>query len=262
MAISDKTRKLLWGRSGNRCAICRLELSIDATLIDDASLVGEECHIASGQPAGPRHDTTLPKDETDSYDNLILLCRVHHKLVDDQHETYSTPLLHQIKTNHEKWVKEKLANTSQLPRVRLKRVKENALPYLTRLTSGRDVLNLVDGTSMFQYDHDELTSAEEVELVGGFIQVAKDWGELGPDLEPIQKVRAGLELTNSIREIEEAGFYVFGGKEIHRLEAGNEPPVTWPIALLSVRRKTSDMIVSLSSENYEERANEGTTTSP
>lgn len=246
MAISDKTRKLLWGRSGNRCAICRLELAIDATPIDDASLVGEECHIVSSQPAGPRHDTAFPTDETDSYDNLILLCRVHHKLVDDQHETYTTPLIHQIKTNHEKWVQEKLANTSLLPRVRLKRVKENVLPYLVRFTSGKDVLNLVDGTSMFQYDHDELTSAEEVELVGGFIQVARDWGELGSDLEPIEKVRAGLELTNSIRKIEEAGFYVFGGKEVHRLEAGDEPPIPWPIAILSVRRKTSDTIVSLS----------------
>lgn len=147
-AMTDKTRKLLWGRSGNRCAICRLELAIDATACDDASLVGEECHIVSGQTTGPRHDPVLPKEETDSYNNMILLCRVHHKLVDDQHETYTTPLLKQIKANHETWVREKLAETSRLPQVRLKRVKENILPYLVRLTSGKDILNLLDGTSV------------------------------------------------------------------------------------------------------------------
>ena len=47
MAINDKTRKVLWGRSGNRCAICRRELVLDATTVDDVSVVGEECHIVS-----------------------------------------------------------------------------------------------------------------------------------------------------------------------------------------------------------------------
>lgn len=76
----------------------------------------------------------------------------------------------------------------------------------------------------------------------------RDCGDVRADLEPIQKARIGLELTNSIREIEEAGFYVFGGKEIHRLEAGNEPPLPWPIAVLRVLRKNNDSIVSMKSE--------------
>jgi hypothetical protein len=165
--------------------------------------------------------------------------------VDDQFETYTTHLLQQIKANHEKWVTDKLADTNQLPRVRLKRVKENVLPHLERLISGKEILNLVEGTSMFQYDHDDLISEAEVELIGGFIQVVRDCGDVGPDLEPIQKTRIGFDLTNSNQEIENAGFYVFGGKEIHRFEAGNEPPLPWPIAILSVRRKSNDRIVSL-----------------
>src|SRR5205085_1467643 len=49
VAISDKTRKLLWGRSGNRCAICRRTLSVDGTVVDAEAVVGEECHIVSGR---------------------------------------------------------------------------------------------------------------------------------------------------------------------------------------------------------------------
>ena len=93
MAISDKTRKVLWGRSANRCAICRQELVIEATLRDDESVVGEECHIVSAQTNGPRYDPALLRQPLDSYNNLILLCRVHHKMVDDQPETYTVEIL-------------------------------------------------------------------------------------------------------------------------------------------------------------------------
>ncbi len=34
MAISLKTQKMLWGRSGNRCAVCRTELVVDRTETD------------------------------------------------------------------------------------------------------------------------------------------------------------------------------------------------------------------------------------
>src|SRR5262249_10495588 len=81
MAIADKARKILWGRSGNRGAICRRELVIDATATDDESVVGEECHIVSAQGQGPRHDPVFPAENLDKPENLILLCRVHHKMV-------------------------------------------------------------------------------------------------------------------------------------------------------------------------------------
>ena len=54
MPITDKTRKILWGRSGNRCAICKNELVIDATGQDAESVVAEECHIISPRQNGPR----------------------------------------------------------------------------------------------------------------------------------------------------------------------------------------------------------------
>ncbi|ULA63836.1 MAG: HNH endonuclease [Nitrospira sp.] len=248
MAISDKTRKLLWSRSGNRCAICRLELAIDATVCDDASLIGEECHIHSGRKTGPRHNSSFEIDEIDAYENLLVLCRAHHKMVDDQNETYTAEILRQIKNNHEKWVQEKLAEASELKPIRLRRIKENALVCLVRLTSGREVLNIVDRASAFSFDHDELVSDGEAELVGGFIQEARDWGELSGDLEPIQKVRTGFHLSRSLEQLEEAGFFVFGGREVHRLEGGVGTPSPWPVAIIRVVRSTNSEIVSTASD--------------
>lgn len=81
---------------------------MDATSLDDESVVGEECHIISGKPGGPRSEPSFPDSEIDGYPNLLLLCRVHHKLVDDQAETYTAELLRQLKQNHETWVSESL----------------------------------------------------------------------------------------------------------------------------------------------------------
>lgn len=110
MAITLKTRKMLWGRAANHCAFtaCRRELVIDATETDDESLIGEECHIVAESPDGPRGDSPLTLEQRDKYGNLVLLCAVHHKVVDDQPGQYTVEHLHQMKKDHENWVKDSL----------------------------------------------------------------------------------------------------------------------------------------------------------
>ena len=83
-------------------------LVLDAANLSDESIVGDECHIVSTQRIGPRYDSSFPKNNVDLCDNLILLCRLHHKQVDDQHATYTVESLHQIKADHENWVLERL----------------------------------------------------------------------------------------------------------------------------------------------------------
>jgi hypothetical protein len=77
---------------------------MDATPQDDESVVGDECHIVSREPNGPRYDPGFPLEDIDSYQNLILLCKVHHKMVDDQAETFTASILRQLRGNHEAWV--------------------------------------------------------------------------------------------------------------------------------------------------------------
>ena len=100
MAISDKDRKRLWAKSGNRCAICRHELIMTNETQSDFN-IGEECHIVSSAPNGPRHESGLKN--YDSYDNLILLCRNHHKIIDDINNIllFSKERLVDIKSKHE-----------------------------------------------------------------------------------------------------------------------------------------------------------------
>lgn len=110
MGISLKTKKMLWGRSANRCAFpdCRMELVIDESETDDSSIVGDEAHIVAQSPDGPRGQSDLTEDQRDSYNNLILLCKVHHKLIDDLPEVYTVEKLHEMKNEHLQWLEESL----------------------------------------------------------------------------------------------------------------------------------------------------------
>jgi len=110
MGISVKSRKMLWGKAASRCALpdCRKELVMDETETDDPAIIGEECHIIARKNNGPRGDSNLSKNRRDFYDNLILMCNNHHKVIDDQKEDYTIEKLKKMKKDHEEWVKNSL----------------------------------------------------------------------------------------------------------------------------------------------------------
>jgi len=249
VSITNKTRKILWGRSGSRCALCRNQLVVGATSVDNESVVGDECHIVSGQSNGPRHELDLPKNDIDSYENLILLCRVHHKMVDDQTETYTADVLRRMKSNHEQWVSEKLTDKETPAPVRLRRVKENVPKCLPRLHTGRDILSLVEGSYASQFGHDDLKTVSEVEKVADFLQFLQDFVDIGDSLEAGDRVRLSFEVEGTLKELEDMGFLVFGDKEIQILEGGINPPSNWPVAIVYIARHTNSASLTNISNN-------------
>jgi hypothetical protein len=170
-------------------------------------------------------------------------------MIDDQCETHTADILRQIKIAHETWVCNKLDDSSWLSLPKLKRVKHKTPQFLARLTTGKELLNIVDSAYAFSFDHDELKTEEEVALVGDFLQAVQDWGDLGSDLEAKDKVRIGFELNQSLRELEDAGFFVFGAREVQLLEGGVGGPSDWPVAILQVLRKTNTSIIKVSSDD-------------
>lgn len=236
MAISERTRKLLWGRSGSRCAMCRKVLLVNATQTDDPSVVGDECHINSRQIRGPRYDPTLATDKLDEYANLILLCRVDHKTVDDQPNQYTADALRAHKERHEKWVQSALNGNDEPKPVWIRRIKENVPTYLVRLTSGREVMTILENAHAFAFDHDEPRSKAEMEMIRSFLQEAQDWGDVGLDQEAGDRVSAAFRFSELLTELDQAGLWVFGGREVRRLEGGCAGPSAFPVAILSVKR--------------------------
>jgi hypothetical protein len=86
-----------------------MNLVMDESETDDPSVVGEEAHIVGRKENGPRGKSTLTSEQRDKYNNLILLCSIHHKLIDDQETTYPVEDLKKFKKKHEDWVKNNLS---------------------------------------------------------------------------------------------------------------------------------------------------------
>lgn len=245
MTVSDKNRKVLWGRSGNRCAICREPLVEGATQQDVESVIGDECHIISGRSAGPRYDQAFPPELLDQYDNLILLCRVHHKVVDDQFETYPAERLLDLKGKHESWVSSSLAKGSRAPTFgRLRRVQGSAPSHLLRLSSGKEIMAIVGDACEGSFDHDDIQSEADMEQIAGFFQEIQDWGELWSGLEAGERVRACFRVNTMLGELGEAGFRVFGSRQAQQLEGGVGSPVSFPLAIIRVVRAGNPEIVN------------------
>lgn len=106
MSLSDKDRKSLWAQAGNRCSY-RFENSICNNLLvvtDNGKQinVGEECHIVGKNPGSARYLEDYLERET--YNNMILMCPKHHKIIDDHEEIYTAEILRAMKDVHGKAV--------------------------------------------------------------------------------------------------------------------------------------------------------------
>lgn len=96
---SRPTVKRLFALSGNACAFpgCSTPLVDKAT----GAIVGEVCHIKGEKPLAARYDETQEDSARHGFENLILMCNVHHKIIDDSEEKYPAALILQWKSDHE-----------------------------------------------------------------------------------------------------------------------------------------------------------------
>jgi hypothetical protein len=97
-APTERDLKKLFALSLNQCAFPNCIASIIG-LNDE--MIGEICHIKARNPEGPRYDANQTDQERHGFNNLILLCRNHHKVVDDSPEKYTVNWLTDIKRQHE-----------------------------------------------------------------------------------------------------------------------------------------------------------------
>ncbi len=102
MTISEGDKRLLFQRSGNRCAFpeCPKSLTFEDENIPVTS-ISEIAHIVSREIDGPRGTHPLEITLRDAYENLILLCEEHHHIVDTHPASFPVEMLRRWKTEHE-----------------------------------------------------------------------------------------------------------------------------------------------------------------
>jgi hypothetical protein len=121
--IPDREKSILFLQSGGVCAFrgCGQTLVEPGTETDDDAILGEMAHIVADSRQGPRGEADLDKNERSKHTNLILLCRMHHRIIDSQPRTYSVAVLRQMKADHEARIRKALVMPAPEPRPELKR---------------------------------------------------------------------------------------------------------------------------------------------
>lgn len=243
MAITDKTRKILWGKSGNKCAICKQELVREDNFQSNYSIIGEECHIISGKKNGPRYDPSFPVEKLDSYENLILLCASDHKMIDDFSEIYTVEKLRQIKEQHEKWVSKNIYGEDMVPKIKL--IKQKIPDYLIQINSGKELLNIIEGAHAFSYDYDNIEKEEELRIISSFYDFVYDWGDLAYELGPGANLKIEYDFTKYIETLSKYGLSVFGGRIVKIFEKEDGKIFDWITAIIKVLHANNSSIIKI-----------------
>jgi hypothetical protein len=145
MAISLKTHKMLWARSGNRCAFPECgRLLVEDVEGAGASILGVEAHIVARRPNGPRGVAVAETELGDALANLILLCPLHHKIVDDHADTYTVDVLAAMKLAHERTIENNEDDASR----QLRLDEELYAEYIDTWAARLDLENWTGWTSL------------------------------------------------------------------------------------------------------------------
>ena len=99
--MKESVKRLLYVECRALCCMpdCRINLNIKD---EDNAWIGQISHIHSESERGPRYKAGL--ENYDEYNNLILLCCNHHKIVDHNRRKWTSEILKKIKSDHVKWV--------------------------------------------------------------------------------------------------------------------------------------------------------------
>src|SRR5438876_843026 len=185
-------------RAGGVCTLCKSHLTADAKSGDKDVVLGEEAHIVSEEPNGPRFHP-MSRKEVDAYANLLLLCPSDHKIVDEQVTHYTERRLQTLKREHEQWVKDRISST--IPAIKIRDPEAGKPVMLQRIDTGKELMNIVAHTLDMHHDNPEPLSIEEAELIGGFFQNATDYRDIWDEIEPSGRIQAEFSMSEEISRL-------------------------------------------------------------
>lgn len=161
MGITEQTRKILWAKSGNKCALCKQDvvLKIGGTNANHV-VIGEECHIVSPKEGGPRH---REMENYDTYDNLIILCANHHSLIDKSIDKYSEKYLKELKKKHELSIEKNTCINEE----------KDTFPLLHEVAGVKELVRILHGVEQYGTDFPS-ERTEDYDLFQSFISTVNN----------------------------------------------------------------------------------------
>lgn len=159
--VSQQTIKVLYALSGNTCYFHGCE----TTLTDPAwhQTLGQVVYICGG-PGSPRYDPNQSEHERNGFSNLMLMCPVHHTLIDRlQPENFPVYVLQDMKEQHERRSQARWATETDLEKFAIESIGgqfeipgllgPDGQPLDTRGAQGESVIENIKGVGARIYEH-------------------------------------------------------------------------------------------------------------
>ena len=152
---SPTTKMILFAKSGGRCQFegCNKYLlrdDITSEELNDANIA----HIVASSSNGPR-GACNSHELSDDINNLMLLCKTHHKLVDDNPEEYTVERLTEMKLSQERKVKE-LLDAMQYSEALIVMLESSIKKEQTVKIDSKQAVHALRTTAHNPFDHYEI----------------------------------------------------------------------------------------------------------
>jgi hypothetical protein len=215
------------------------------------------CHKFCGNNMEVHHIKAVADGGQDVYENAIPLCFDCHAIVrqyDPRHPKgirFSEKELSQHRDNWYTIVAQsggEQRTEKEVEKIKIQHENNYQNIMLHKAESGKDIIAYLLEAYGFSYDQ-EAETLDEVKLIGDFIQYIKEVLDF-KDLieEPSDRVMATFNLTESIKELDMAGFWVFVGKENRTITSGTRKAMSCPVFLMRIVRKDNGEIVKVKLE--------------
>jgi len=124
--FSEETKQLIAKRAGYICSYpgCRrMTVAYSSDRGTGLTMTGVAAHITAASSEGPRYDKNMSSAERKSERNGIWTCQIHGKLIDDNPSKCTVEELRRFKSQHEKWVFDRVASGKELHNKGINKVK-------------------------------------------------------------------------------------------------------------------------------------------
>lgn len=125
---------------------------------------------------------------------------------------------------------------------------EPGFAVMHRITSGKQLVEIVGAVHAYGFQHDEVENEQEAEVIGYFFDNLKEEGEIiGMDIyENSDRIKLGLTFNGYLKQVEELGFLVFGERQKQPMPGSSGKNAhEWDVAVIYVIRKTNPMVINL-----------------
>lgn len=210
------------------------------------------CHKFCGNNMEVHHINARADGGEDTFENAIPLCFDCHAIVrqyDPKHPRGIKFTEQELIMHRDNWYEkvksnsEKAENDSNVTTPHIEHQQNYEKIMLHKVGDGKELMPYLSNVCGMVYS-EESETMEEAKLVGDFVNYIQEIIDTDDLMdEPSDRIMTGVNLSESIKEVEANGFWVFVGNENRKLVGGVGESENFPVVIIRILKKGCSELV-------------------